>query len=65
MEDWARSDRPQSIDLRLLRDHSRTLFTPHLGSAIEDVRREIVMEAATNLVRALEGDVPQGAFSFG
>ena len=33
MEDWALPDRPRSIDPRL-RTHPRTLFTPHLGSAV-------------------------------
>lgn len=33
MEDWARTDRPRAISPRLLRS-DRTLFTPHLGSAV-------------------------------
>ena len=61
MEDWARADRPRVIDSRLLQDRVRTFFTPHLGSAIEDVRRDIAMEAAVNLVQALQGNVPQGS----
>ncbi len=60
MEDWARADRPQTIDPRLLQDRERTFFTPHLGSAIDDVRRDIAMEAAVNLVQALQGKIPQG-----
>ncbi|NEQ96001.1 MAG: hydroxyacid dehydrogenase [Cyanothece sp. SIO2G6] len=59
MEDWARRDRPRTIELRLLQDRDRTFFTPHLGSAIESVRREIAMEAAVNLVQALRGETPQ------
>nr|MBX2866050.1 hypothetical protein [Leptolyngbyaceae cyanobacterium MAG.088] len=60
MEDWARADRPRTIEPRLLQDHDHTFFTPHLGSAIEDVRRDIAMEAAINLVQALQGKTPQG-----
>ena len=63
MEDWARTERPRTIDSRLLKDRERTFFTPHLGSAIEDVRREIAMEAAVNLVQALQGKIPQGNVS--
>ena len=61
MEDWARSDRPLTIEPRLLSDRAHTFFTPHLGSAVEEVRLEIAMEAAVNLVQALQGNVPQGA----
>ncbi|NEQ53266.1 MAG: hydroxyacid dehydrogenase [Leptolyngbya sp. SIO3F4] len=61
MEDWARSDRPRTIDSRLLQNRERTFFTPHIGSAIEDVRRDIAMEAAVNLVQALQGKTPQGS----
>lgn len=63
MEDWARADRPRTIEPRLLQDRERTFFTPHLGSAIEDVRLEIAMEAAINLVQALQGKTPQGNVS--
>ena len=61
MEDWARQDRPLTIEPRLLGDRNRTFFTPHLGSAVEEIRLEIAMEAAVNLVQALQGNVPQGA----
>ncbi|MGF1514626.1 MAG: phosphonate dehydrogenase [Elainellaceae cyanobacterium] len=61
MEDWARTDRPRTIEPRLLREGDRTFFTPHLGSAVEGVRRAIAMEAAVNLVQALQGKTPQGA----
>lgn len=61
MEDWARCDRPNAINPRLLEMRDKTFFTPHLGSAVETVRLEITMEAADNLVQALRGDRPQGA----
>ena len=61
MEDWAREDRPRKIPRRLLEDMNRTLFTPHLGSAVEGVRREIAMEAARNILQALDGKRPDGA----
>ena len=61
LEDWALPDRPRGIDARLLADPARTLFTPHIGSAVESVRRRIEMDAAVNLVEALRGERPHGA----
>jgi phosphonate dehydrogenase len=60
MEDWALPDRPRQIDPRL-RTHPRTLFTPHLGSAVEQVRRAIEMRAAVNIADALAGRRPRDA----
>ena len=60
MEDWARSDRPRTIFDRLRR-HPRTLFTPHLGSAVIEVRRAIERRAAENIADALSGRTPRDA----
>ena len=60
MEDWALDDRPRSIEPRLLSDHDRTLFTPHLGSGVVAVRREIEAAAARNLLAVLQGKEPPG-----
>jgi phosphonate dehydrogenase len=60
MEDWARPDRPADISERL-RKSERTLFTPHLGSAVDDIRRNIEFDAAENILEALKGEVPRGA----
>ncbi len=49
MEDWALEDRPRFIEPRLLEMKERTLFTPHLGSAVVGVRREISLQAANHL----------------
>lgn len=56
-EDWARPQRPRDIPQDLLM-HPCTVFTPHLGSAVIDVRRRIEMTAAHNLVEALAGRDP-------
>lgn len=56
-EDWARPDRPDSIRQRLLA-HPATLFTPHIGSAVGRVRKEIERCAADNIMQALEGKIP-------
>lgn len=61
MEDWAIEARPRDIHPALLADRTRTLFTPHLGSAVDETRREIAMDAARNIVEALQGRKPHGA----
>lgn len=63
MEDWARNDRPHSIPQRLLDDTEHTLFTPHIGSAVDAVRLAIEREAAINILQALRGQKPQGAIN--
>jgi phosphonate dehydrogenase len=60
-EDWRRPDRPAAIEPRLLRAADRTLFTTHLGSAVERVRRAIELDAAANIREALRGERPHGA----
>jgi phosphonate dehydrogenase len=54
MEDWNLPDRPDSIPEGLI-NHPRTTFTPHLGSAVREVRLAIEMRAADNLLAALAG----------
>ncbi len=54
LEDWARADRPADIPPALLA-HPRTLFTPHLGSAVVEVRRRIAVQAATALAEFFAG----------
>lgn len=61
LEDWAIAGRPRHIDPRLLADRARTLFTPHLGSAVDEVREAIALEAAANIVDVLQGRRPRGA----
>jgi phosphonate dehydrogenase len=62
MEDWALPDRPETIDERL-RTHPRTLFTPHLGSAVTRVRQAIEMRAVDNIADVLEGRPPRDAIN--
>jgi phosphonate dehydrogenase len=63
MEDWARSDRPGEIYRDLIDNVEKTLFTPHIGSAVDCIRREIAMEAARSIIRALDGEMPNGAIN--
>jgi phosphonate dehydrogenase len=63
MEDWAIEARPRAIHPALVAQRSRTFFTPHLGSAVDDVRLAIAMEAAESILDAFEGRRPRGAIN--
>ncbi len=56
-EDWSDERRPRDIPPRLLA-HDRTVFTPHLGSAVRDVRRGIELAAARSVLDVREGGRP-------
>jgi len=62
-EDWARHDRPHCIDPRLRAIGAPTVLTPHLGSAVIDIRREIELAAAKSIVEALAGHEPRNALN--
>jgi phosphonate dehydrogenase len=62
MEDWALAQRPRAIDPNLL-SHPATLFTPHLGSAVVEVRRAIERRAVDNILDALSGHIPRDALN--
>lgn len=59
-EDWADEGRPRTIPPDLLA-HDRTVFTPHLGSAVGDVRRQIEMAAAQSILEVRAGKAPSVA----
>lgn len=61
MEDSCRPDRPPAIPRLLIENHQQTLFTPHLGSAVAAVRRQIELRAADNILQALRGERPSDA----
>jgi phosphonate dehydrogenase len=61
-EDWALNSRPLSVPARL-RNHPGTLFTPHLGSAVTNVRRAIEHRAADNIIAVLSGHSPADAIN--
>lgn len=62
-EDWARDNGPEGIPAPLLEKRNATFFTPHLGSAVDDVRKEIALEAARNILQAFQGMRPDGAIN--
>lgn len=61
LEDWAVTDRPREIPERLRHATDKTLFTPHIGSAVDRVRRDIALQAARSILQVLQGEVPDGA----
>lgn len=63
-EDWARADRTHSIEPRLVAQNAPTVLTPHLGSAVESVRRNIEVAAARSIIEALAGREPSGAVNW-
>jgi phosphonate dehydrogenase len=63
MEDWNRAGRPAFVHPALLAQAGKTLFTPHLGSAVADARLEIEMRAAQNIAEALLGHRPPDAIN--
>jgi phosphonate dehydrogenase len=62
MEDRSREQAPAAIVPALL-NHPRSVFTPHLGSAVAEVRRDIEMRAAESILQALDGEQPEGAIN--
>jgi phosphonate dehydrogenase len=60
LEDWAREDRPGEIAAGL-RAHPNTLFTAHIGSAVQKVRLAIELRAANNIRQYLGGQRPADA----
>ncbi len=58
-EDWARSDRARNIDPRLTQPGARTVLTPHIGSAVTQIRKEIELAAARCILDALQGREPE------
>jgi phosphonate dehydrogenase len=61
-EDWGLDQRPESISVALL-SHPKTVFTPHIGSAVSRVRIAIEQRAATNIMAVLAGLAPQDAIN--
>ncbi|PVB47825.1 hydroxyacid dehydrogenase [Mycobacteroides abscessus] len=60
-EDYSRPDRPGRPHPELIGLPDKTLFTPHLGSAVDAARLAIEQRAATSILQSLAGAVPEGA----
>lgn len=60
-EDLSRPDRPRDVPEELRAMQDRTLFTPHLGSAVASARLAIEEHAGKAILQALAGEVPDGA----
>jgi phosphonate dehydrogenase len=59
-EDWSLPDAPTAVP-DALRTAERTLFTPHIGSAVTRVRLEIEHRAASNILAVLANRRPPDA----
>lgn len=59
-EDWSDRNRPRDIPATLLAQ-DRTVFTPHLGSAVRQVRRQIELAAAQSILDICAGKRPSVA----
>lgn len=62
VEDRSCEKTPTAIAPKLL-GHPRSVFTPHIGSAVAEVRRHIEMSAAESILQALDGEEPEGAIN--
>jgi phosphonate dehydrogenase len=60
-EDWARPDRPAAIEPRLRAAAAPTVLTPHIGSAVTELRRAIELSAAASILDVLQGRPPRHA----
>lgn len=63
MEDTRFPNRPPYVNQDLIRLSDRTLFTPHLGTAVPEIRAEIMKLRALNVLQALRGEIPVGAIN--
>lgn len=61
-EDLSIAHRPKRIAAQLLR-HRATLFTPHLGSAVVQIRRTIELRAVENIADWASGCPPRDALN--
>lgn len=62
-EDWQLANRPRCISPELLA-LGNTIFTPHIGSAVKNVRVAIEQSAADNIIAVLQGRVPPDAVNW-
>ncbi|MBO6519236.1 MAG: NAD(P)-binding domain-containing protein [Rhodospirillales bacterium] len=63
MEDWALTARPAGIHPDILAQPDKTVLTPHIGSAVTEVRIEIERAAALSILDCLEGKTPRGTIN--
>jgi len=55
-EDHQVINRPRQIGARLLQQSERTLFTPHLGTALIETRNELAVVQARCVLAAIKGE---------
>ena len=62
-EDWAREGRPGAVHPGLIAS-GRTVLTPHVGSAVAQVRERIELAAAEAVLAGLRGKRPEGCLNW-
>jgi phosphonate dehydrogenase len=62
LEDRSLLNAPAAVPATLL-EHPRSVLTPHLGSAVKEVRRAIELQAAESILQALAGRRPEHALN--
>jgi phosphonate dehydrogenase len=62
-EDLSCPDRPRTIPDELLAPDLRTVFTPHLGSAVEETRLSISRSAVRSILEFVRGEAPSDAIN--
>ena len=63
LEDLSRDARPRAVPAALLASRERTVLTPHLGSAVDEVRYAIAHAAALAVIDQRCGRTPRGALN--
>ncbi len=61
MEDKQYINRPSQVAVGLVNQADNTLLTPHISTAVKDMRIEIASYQAMNVIQALKGERPIGA----
>jgi len=63
MEDRQYSNRPLQVTVGIVNQADQTLLTPHISTAVKDIRMEIAAYQASNVIEALKGQKPRGAIN--
>lgn len=61
MEDRQYTNRPSQVTTGIVNQADNTLLTPHISTAVKDMRIEIASYQAMNVMQALKGQRPIGA----
>ena len=63
MEDGQFPKRPAQVTAGLINHPEQTVLTPHIGTAVKEIRIEMARYQALNILQALRGERPIGAIN--